>query len=270
MSGLVFTLRAEPDQRLDLSGLTAGRLRGLGEREIAELAVGTTRERLRVGDVFALRFGDPAAIRFEGGSERFDRVGEGQEGGSITVEGDVGQLAGRAMAGGAIAVEGSSGPFAGSGMSGGTLRIAGDAGDDLAGPGPGEMAGMRGGTLLVGGSAGHRAGDRMRRGVLLVAGSAGDHAGARMIAGTLLVGGPAGASPGFLMKRGTILLPAGAGSLSPTFCDNGPADLLVLALMARAFGALPFPLGRFTGGPMRRLSGDTAVLGLGEIFLPLD
>ncbi|BDA86303.1 formylmethanofuran dehydrogenase subunit C [Aureimonas sp. SA4125] len=269
MSGLTFTLRGEPNQRLDLSRLTARHLAGLGEREIGAIAIGTSRERLTVGDAFAIGFGDLETITFTGGSERFDRIGEGLDGGAIRVDGAVGQQVGRSMVSGTITVTGAAGPFAGSGMLGGTLTIEGDAGDDLGGPLAGETTGLRGGTIQVLGSAGARAGDRMRRGTILVQGDAGDHAGSRMIAGTLVVGGRAGRYPGMLMKRGTLVLAGGASAIGPTFLDNGPADLIILRLMARAFAVPPFASGLFDGGSMRRLGGDTAMLGLGEIFLPL-
>lgn len=269
MSGLTFTLRGEPNQRLDLSRLTPRHLASQSEREIAALAIGTSREALTVGDVFSIGMGDAGSIFFAGGSARFDGIGEGLDGGTIRVEGATGQRLGRSMASGTIVVTGSAGPFAGSGMSGGWLTIEGDAGDDLGGPLAGEMMGLRGGTIHVRGSAGARAGDRMRRGTILVEGNAGDHAGSRMIAGTLVVGGRAGRSPGMLMKRGTLVLAGGAEAIGPTFLDNGPADLIVLRLMAKAFAALPFGAPLMDGGPMRRLGGDTAVLGLGEIFLPL-
>ena len=269
MSGLTFTLRHAPDQRLDLSGLTAARLAGLGTAAISALPIGTTRSGLAVGDVFAVTGDDPADIRIVGGSERFDRVGEGQAGGAILVEGDVGQRAGRLMSGGTLEIRGSTGPFAGSALSSGTLTIMGDAGDDLGGPLAGEMAGLRGGTVNVVGCVGARAGNRMRRGTLLVGGAAGPNAGARMIAGTLVVGGKAARGAGMLMKRGTIILAGGADATGPTFVDNGPADLLALRLMAKAFAVEPFAAGLFDGSPMRRLAGDTAVSGMGEIFLPL-
>ena len=269
MSGLTFTLRAEPNQRLDLSKLTARHLAGLSETDIGAIAIGTSRQKLTAGDVFAIGFGDLDTITFAGGSERFDRIGEGLDGGTITVDGPVGQRVGRSMASGTITVKGAAGPFAGSGMSGGTLTIEGNAGDDLGGPLAGETMGVRGGSIQVLGSTGARAGDRMRRGTVLIKGDAGDHAGSRMIAGTLVVGGKAGRFPGMLMKRGTLVLAGGAVATGPTFLDNGPADLIILRLMAKAFAAAPFEAALFDGGPMRRLGGDTAVLGLGEIFVPL-
>lgn len=269
MSGLTFTLKAEPNQRVDLSRLTPGALVELSESAIAAIAIGTTKERLTVGDVFAVGFGDLSEIRFVGGSPRFDRIGERLEGGAILVEGDVGQRLGRSMTGGTIEVRGSAGPYAGSGTSGGVITITGDAGDELGGPLAGEMAGLRGGQINVLGSAGARAGDRMRRGTILVGGDAGDHAGSRMIAGTLVVAGRAGRAPGVLMKRGTIVLAGGVAETGPTFLDNGPADLIILRLMAKAFAGPPFGRPLFGGEPMRRWGGDTAVLGQGEIFVPL-
>ncbi|NDV87283.1 formylmethanofuran dehydrogenase subunit C [Aurantimonas aggregata] len=269
MSGLTFRKKAEPEQRLDLSVLTPARLSGLSTAEIAALPVGTTRLLVTVGDVFAVDGSDAASIRFEGGSDRFDRVGEALDGGEIHVEGDAGWRVGRLMQSGRLTVSGTVGGLAGSGMGGGFLSIGGNAGQRLGGPMPGEMAGMRGGAIRVGGSAGSRAADRMRRGTILVAGELGEDAGSRMIAGTLIAGGIARGTPGRLMKRGTLILCGGAERLGPTFLDNGPADLLILLVMARELdaGALaPLP---FDGAPMRRIGGDTAVLGKGEIFLPV-
>jgi formylmethanofuran dehydrogenase subunit C len=269
MSGLTFRNKAEPEQRLDLSILTPARLAGLTTAEIAALPVGTTRRLVAVGDVFDVDGSDPATIRFEGGSDRFDRIGEALDGGEIHVEGGVGWRVGRLMQAGRLTVSGSVEGLAGSGMSGGFLSIGGNAGQRLGGPMAGEMAGMRGGAIRVAGSAGSRAGDRMRRGTIVVAGELGEDAGSRMIAGTLIAGSIARGAPGRLMKRGTLILCGGAERLGPTFLDNGPADLLILRVMARELrggdlGELPLD-----GAPMRRIGGDTAVLGKGEIFLPL-
>lgn len=269
MSGLTFRKRAEPDQRLDLSILTPGHLANLSPTEIAALPIGTTKQLVTVGDIFVLSGNDPATIRFEGGSERFDRIGEAMDGGAIHVEGDAGWRVGRLMRGGRLTITGSVGGLAGSGMSGGFLSIGGDAGDFLGGTMAGEMVGMRGGAIRVGGSAGPRAADRMRRGTIVVDGAVGENAGSRMIAGTLVVGGLARGAPGRLMKRGTLILCGGAERLAPTFLDNGPADLLILKLMAEEYAAGAIGPVPFDGAPTRRIGGDTAVLGKGEIFLPL-
>ncbi|MCB8838218.1 formylmethanofuran dehydrogenase subunit C [Aurantimonas sp. VKM B-3413] len=269
MSGLTFRKKAEPEQRLDLSALIPSRLTGLSIGEIAALPIGTTKVPVCAGDLFDVTGDDPADIRFEGGSERFDRIGEAMEGGTITVEGDVGIRCGRVMRDGRITVTGSAGAHAGSAMSGGFLSIAGDAGAHLGGVRDGETIGMSGGAIKVGGSAGERAADRLRRGTIAIMGDAGPDAGSRMIAGTLVVGGKAAGTPGRLMKRGTLILCGGAERLSPTFLDNGLADLLILTVMARAFAAGEIGAVPFAGLSMRRLGGDTAVLGKGEIFLPV-
>ena len=268
MSALVFALKERPPQRLDLSPLTPERLAGLDESGIARIELQTTREEIRVGDVFRLTGNDAGDIRFEGGSDRFDRVGEGMAAGEIHVDGDVGTEAGRAMRGGRIRIGGSAGPLAGSAMRGGRIEIGGDAGDFLAGPLPGELVGMDRGTIVVRGSVGTRAGDRMRRGLIVIEGGAGAYLASRMIAGTIVVGGAAGTFPATLMARGTLILCGGAGTLSPTFVDSGETELVAMRLLARwlvAEGVREMP---GLAGRLRRLMGDTAVRGKGEIFLP--
>ncbi|KQT85218.1 formylmethanofuran dehydrogenase subunit C [Aurantimonas sp. Leaf443] len=268
MSALTFKLREAPPERLNLSGLTPQALAGLSRPEIERLGIGTTKRGLLVGDVFDLSGEAGETLAFAGTTGRCDRIGEALVGGAIHVEGDCGTRLGRAMRGGTIAVSGSAGSHAGSGMSGGRIEISGSAGDFLGGPLAGETAGMTGGFLKVAGDCGARAGDRMRRGTIVVSGAAGPDAGSRMIAGTVIVGRRAAGTPGRLMKRGTLILAGGAERLVSTFLDNGVCDLLILTLMARdleAAGLGPLP---FDGAPMRRFGGDTAVTGLGEIFVP--
>ena len=180
--------------------------------------------------MFHIHPGDPAEIVIEGGSERFDRVGEAMHTGVLTVRGDVGQQAGRLMAGGRLVIQGNAGGWAASGLRGGMLEITGDAGPFLGGPLAGERTGMRGGVVLVRGSAGERAADRLRRGLVVVEGDAGVHAGSGMFAGTLVVCGRAGALPGILMRRGTIVLGAARGP-RPEFreCRSGRTGVHALA-----------------------------------------
>ena len=268
MTGFVFTLKAQPDQRLDLSQVTPATLAGMAPREIGALAIGTSRHELTVADVFDISGTAGDILRFEGGSQRFDRIGEAMASGEIHVEGDAGWRVGRSMTGGRLTISGSVGGFAGSGMSGGFLAIGGDAGERLGGPMAGEMGGMAGGAIRVAGNAGPRAADRMRRGTIMVAGDVADGAASRMIAGTLIVAGKVHGTPGRLMKRGTLFLCGGVERLAPTFLDNGVADLIILRLMADEFARGPIGSVPFDGAPMRRMGGDTAVLGKGEVFLP--
>lgn len=268
MTALVFSLRQPPAQRLDLSSLTPERLTGLSEAEIAAVLLHTTRERVCVGDVFKLRLGDPGQLQFEGGSERFDRIGCGMRGGEIRVNGNVGTQAGRLMSGGRIEIAGDAGPWAASGMKGGSIEIAGSASDRLGGPLAGEVAGMRGGVVVVRGNAGARAADRMRRGMIIVEGKVGAHAGSRMIAGSLIVRGRAGPLPGYLMARGTAFLAGGCEALSPTFADCGVHELVANALMADFVKPYSAEIAGVLRRPWRRLIGDMAVIGKGEIFCP--
>jgi formylmethanofuran dehydrogenase subunit C len=269
MSALTFKLRAEPDQRLDLSALTPDRLAGLSAREINALTINTTKSVVNVGDIFRLTMGDPSNIRIVGGSGRFDRVGESMAGGNILVEGDVGARVCRGMQGGTVLVKGNAGPWAGTGMSGGSLTIKGNVGDWLGGPLPGEMAGMRGGTVLVEGRAGKEAGHRMRRGIIVVARSAGAYAGRSMIAGSLIICSDVGIRPGMMMRRGTLVLGRPGDSLLPTFSACGPVEL-VFTEMLRAFLAEWAPMAaRILARPLKRFAGDHAVGGKAEILTPV-
>lgn len=266
MKPLVLTLRQPPDQRLDLSPLVPHRLIGRSVAEIAAIELQTGRERISVGDAFRLRMGDVEQIRIDGGSDRLDGIGEGMTAGEIIVEGDAGARAGRLMAGGRLSIAGDAGPFAASGMKGGEVIISGSAGDRLGGPLAGETAGMRGGVVIVHGDAGERAGDRLRRGTIVIEGKAGRAAGSRMIAGTLIVR-RAGPCPGMLMGRGTIVLGEPAVDLSPGFVDCGEHQLVALRLMAAFVRSHSRRAAALLERPLRRLAGDMAVLGRGEILI---
>lgn len=267
MKPLVFALDREPDQRLDLSPLTPHLLAGKSAKEIAQIELQTTREKITVGDIFRVRGADVEEIRFEGGSIRLDNIGHELKSGEIIVEGDVGKSVGRSMSGGNLVVAGDAGPFAGSALSGGRLEIVGNAGDFLGAPLEGELEGITGGLVIVRGDAGARAGDRLRRGTIVVEGSAGDYAGSRMIAGTLIVLGAAGVLPGYLMRRGTIAL-AKPPELSPTFVDCGSHELTFASLFSRLLREESRGASKLLGGLLSRFTGDTAALGKGEILFP--
>jgi formylmethanofuran dehydrogenase subunit C len=266
MTALRLVLRAQPDQRLDLSALTPVRLADLGTADIAMLPLHTTRHRVNVGDIFHVHPGDPACIVIEGGSERFDSVGEAMQSGVLTVEGDVGQQAGRLMTGGKLVVRGNAGGWAGTGLRGGMLEIIGDAGAFLGGPLPGERTGMRGGVVLVRGQTGERAADRLRRGLVIIEGDAGPHAGSGMVAGTLVVCGAVAALPGILMRRGPIVLGKTA-ELSPSFVATGGAGLVFTHMLARATAPFSDRAAVCVRAAGMRYAGDMAVLGKGELFV---
>jgi formylmethanofuran dehydrogenase subunit C len=268
MSPLVFTLRTQPPQRVDLTPLTPHRVAGLRRRDIEHLSLATTRAPLTVGDLFRLRGDDPARLIIEGGSTRFDRLGSEMNSGTLRLDGDAGIEAGRRMRGGTLTIAGNTGPFAASGLRGGTIEILGHAGDCLGGPRSGEIEGMNGGVVIVRGTAAHRAGDRMRRGLIVIEGSAGDAAASRMIAGTLVVCGAVGAHPGLLMRRGTLLI-GGTATLLPSFVPTGAADPVFHRLLARALRPFSPRASRLATQPGPRYAGDMATIGKGEVLLAL-
>lgn len=268
MKPFTFTLRQEPDQRLDLSGLTPDRLIGRSEAEIAAIVVSTTKHKATVGDHFTISLGDGPSARFEGGSSRLDLVGANLlPGAEVHVEGDVGAQLGRTARGGTITVTGNAGVFAASGNVGASIEIKGNVGDFLAGPLAGELAGMAGGRVVVRGSAGTRAGDRLRRGVLVVEGDAGEDAGSRIVAGTLIVLGAAKGRVGYLNRRGTIVL-SGPGDFGPTYIDCGAHNLAFAQLLGRSLSGASAKAAELLGRRLRRFGGDTAVYGKGEILIP--
>jgi len=270
LNALTFVSRALPPQRVDVGQLVPALLRGKSRREIQALPLAVGNRVLAVGDVFGVRGTDAERIVFEGGGARLDRLGAGLDAGSIVVRGPAGAYAGIGMAGGRLEVHGDCGPHAASGLRAGEVRIRGNADGFVGAALPGDMQGMRGGTVVVHGDAGDRVGDRMRRGAILVLGSVGDYCGSRMIAGSVVAMGGCGERPGYAMKRGTLLLVRPPGVLPVTFNDCGVHALPMLPLLLRSWKRTDPAFGQLAelGGRFRRLMGDIACGGLGEILVP--
>ncbi len=108
----------------------------------------------------------------------------------------------------------------------------------------------------------------MRRGMIIVDGAVGAFAGAFMVAGTLAAGGGAGGHPGYGMRRGTLVLGRAPEALPAGFADGGAHDWVVLALLQRHCGDPESWLGSRTMSRARRLIGDLAEGGMGEILIP--
>lgn len=270
MSPLVFATRERPAQRIDVSSLVPAVLRGKSRAEIRAMPLCVGNHRVPVGELFDVRGADPERIVFDGAADRLDRIGAGLDAGTIEVRGGAGAYVGIGMRAGRIDVRGDCGPFCASGMRDGLVSIRGAAGDFLGAPLPGEMQGMRGGIVMVAGDAGARVGDRMRRGAILIAGAVGDYCGARMIAGTVAVCGSCGEWPGYAMKRGTLMLRGQVRRYVPTFNDCGLHALPMVPLLVRSWRRLSPAFGAFEelSGRTRRLMGDMACGGLGEILVP--
>ena len=89
-----------------------------------------------------------------------------------------------------------------------------------------------------------------------------------MIGGTLVCLGRRGPRPGYLMRRGTVIVGGGAPEITPTFVDTGAHELVAMRLIARWLIEAGIEGGSLLASPLRRLAGDTAVLGKGELFVP--
>ncbi len=268
MKPLLFTLKHEPEQRLDLSVLTPDRLVKRTVQEIEALDIGTTRVAVKVGDVFKVRLGDARSVQFAGGSDRFDLVGAKLlPGFEIHVEGDVGAQLGRGATGGKITVAGHAGAYAASQLAGAHVDIYGDAGDFLGAPLAGEIPGISGGRVIVRGSVGARAGDRLRRGIIIIEGDAGEDLGSRAIAGTIIVLGATEGRVGYLNKRATIIL-AQPRDLGPTYVDCGAHHFGFARVFAKSLAEESRGAARLLGRRLQRYAGDTAIYGKGEILVP--
>ena len=265
MSALVFELKQKPDQRLDLSPLIPSRLKDLKGEKIEDIAIGTTRVKLTVGDVFKVKGKDAGALRFVGTDGRCDKIGAGLDEGEIVVDADVGAYLGAGMKRGKIAIDGNAGALAGASMFGGSIAISGNAGERAGGILVGETMGMKGGLLTITGNAGPTLGERMRRGFIIVEGDAGDYAGARVIAGTILFKRKVGPKAGYGLRRGSLIFLEQPKEILPTFGDSGVMEFDYLRLLEQWF--------RHTGKNIRlgdrarRLMGDMSVLGKGEMLI---
>lgn len=265
-------LRAANRIPLEAEVITPDRLAGLSAREIERLPVWYGNKVRPLAEHFEVRVeagGDVPAVVVEGPTGRVKRLGERMSLGRLVIAGDAGMHAGAEMTGGELIVEGDADDWAGAQMAGGLLRVRGRAGNRLGSTYRGSKVGMTGGVIVVEGGAGHEVGGYMRRGLVVVLGDVEDLAGARMVAGTVLVLGRAGIRAGAGILRGTVAVAGGVDEVLPTFretCTYRPGFLAVYERLLRARGA-PVPEGALAGRPFRRLGGDLAEMGKGELLL---
>jgi formylmethanofuran dehydrogenase subunit C len=265
VSALTFKLKGKPDQRLDLSPLIPSRLKNHNAKDIEALSIGTTRDKLTVGDAFNVKGNDPSALRFAGTDARCDKIGAGLTEGEIVVDGNAGAYLGAGMKGGKIEVNGNAGVLAGASMAGGSISVSGNVGERAGGILVGETMGMKRGVLTVGGNAGPLLGERMRRGLIVVKGDAGDYAGGRMIAGTILFKRAVGRNAGYGLRRGSLIFLKEPKDVLPTFGDCGVLDFDYLRLLERWLQEAGNKIK--LGDRARRLMGDMSVLGKGEMLI---
>ncbi|TSA50807.1 MAG: formylmethanofuran dehydrogenase subunit C [Nitrosomonadales bacterium] len=266
MSALTFTLKTQPQQRVDMSPLTPDSLAGKSATDIAAIELQCGNRKLRTDALFNISGDDASAIVISNACGKLDFIGHGMKSGSITVHGGAGSYLGLGMKKGTLTVHGNVDAFAASGMAGGMMHIHGNVGDFLAAALPGDRKGMKGGTVLITGNAGDRAGDQMRRGIILIEGNVGAYCASRMLAGTIGVMGSVGEFIGFGMRRGTLLL-FSQPQLHATIQDCGLHTLPFLSLMFKSFRALQSKFATLDKNRVRRYAGDIANDGKGEILV---
>lgn len=266
MSGLILRLRARLDERIDLSAVAPLSTVAQDADTLRRIMVGDGKRSLALGDVFFVTGSPGDRIEIESDA-RMDGIGAALAGGTIIAEGDAGDGAARGMRKGRLEIRGRAGSHLASGMRGGLVIVGGDAGAQVGAAHPGERFGMAGGTVAIGGDSGERTGDRMRRGTIVIRGKAGPAAGSRMMGGTIWAERGFGAGPGPLLRRGTLIGPS-VEHVLPTFADCGFHDMVVLRLLDRyladTLGDLAPPR---LPAKVRRLAGDLATIGKGEILL---
>lgn len=270
MSALTFTLKIQPNQRVDMSPLVCQALANLEPAEIAAIKLHCGKRKLRVDELFTISGFDAKNIVIKNSFSKLDYIGKELDGGSIHVEGDAGAYCGMGMKKGILKVFGDAGIYAGCEMKKGHLEIDGNVGDFLGGALAGNKMGMKGGLILVRGNAADRVGDHLRRGTILIEGNTGDYCGSRMIAGTIAVMGNTGKFLGHSMRRGTVLL-WNEPKLSASFNDCGSHTLAFLPMLFNSFKSLnsPFANSENAFNRVQRFAGDMAEIGRGEVLLKI-
>lgn len=272
MSGWRLGLRAQPGLRIDARRLQPAALATLARAEVERLTLRQGRDATPLAELFTIdRLADSAQAQLvvEGDLSRFDHLGWCMADGELQLHGDVGDYAGAGLAGGRITITGNAADLAACAMRGGWFEVRGAVGDLAATALPGEMDGMRGGTFVVRGKAGARLADRMRRGTVVVFGDAGDFTASRLVAGTIALGGRCGAHPGWGMRRGSIVFAGPVPALAPTFVPLQSNVEVFWQLLARDLASFGGPFATLAQRRVLRHAGDLAVLGKGELLIPV-
>ncbi len=269
MTALTLTLREQPRQCIDMSPLTPDQLANKSTREVRLIKLWQGKFQHSVDELFEISGKDPTKIIFRNTNDRLIRIGAELKHGEIVIEGDCGAYIGERMRAGQITVQGNCTDYAACEMAGGELEIQGDAGHFVGSARAGERKGMSGGQMVIRGNTGDRLGDLQRRGVILVQGNAGDYCASRMIAGTIVILGNTGEHTGFGMRRGTVLLGGKSESFPISFSKSNHVELGFLNLLKNNIQQVGGDFSDFISSSFKkRLVGDLAFGGQGEIFIP--
>jgi len=197
---------------------------GLAEKTLAEvrdLPVWEGNRRLSLSELFEVGIegseGQEPQVELDGDFSKVRYIGKGMKGGSINVNGPVGNHLGERMDGGRIVVKGDVGSWLGGAMKNGSIEVFGNVGDCVGLPYRGSRRAMRGGMIVVHGNAGDEVGTSMREGLIQVDGDVGQFAGAGTSGGSILVRGNSAGRLGPGMKAGRIVLLGHVDSILPSF-----------------------------------------------------
>jgi formylmethanofuran dehydrogenase subunit C len=239
----------------------------LGNAAIRALPVYLGKKQCRIDDFFTVEGEASDELEIYGELKKVRWIGRGMSRGRIKIVGNVGMHLGAYMKDGTIDVSGSASDWVGGEMSGGLIRIAGDAGGQIGAAYRGSRGGMTNGTIVVGGSAGLEIGMRMKRGLIVIGGLVRDFTGLEMKGGTIVLRRGAELRTGAWMRRGTIITLAPI-PLLPSFLyatTYNPSFMGVYAKHLATLGVtVPYDV---RDGAYQRYTGDTSVIGKGEILV---
>jgi formylmethanofuran dehydrogenase subunit C len=219
-------LTKAPDIPIEADTITPTHFAGKSSAEIGELPVLQGNQTLKLADFFAIsgnagETADETEIIITGDLKKVKMIGNGMNGGKITIDGDVGMHLGAEMIAGRIHVKGSVGAWAAAEMEGGNIQIEGDAADYLCAGYRGSKDGMKGGRVYVAGNVGREMASHMRKGFIAVKGNVGELAAVRMMGGTIIVVGNMAERVGFEATKGMIFCLGKIESLLPTYRFSG-------------------------------------------------
>lgn len=266
-------LRHDITVGLDLRGVLPSRLLPMSLEEAAKVTVWEGNQRVELGEFFTVEAETRRedTLRIIGDLSKVDNIGAGLDGGTLFVQGSVGNHAGQEMREGSLYIHGHVGNNLAEGIKSGFVKVLGNVGDRVGAPLPGENRGMAGGSVFILGSAGSEVGHRMRRGTIAITNDCGDYLGYEMLAGTIFVGGTAGRHAGLMMRRGTLVLHGNQQSdLIAGFehaCRFKPA---MIPLLAQDWSRQEVPEAArlLSSRDYDLYHGDLAQMGRGEILLP--
>jgi formylmethanofuran dehydrogenase subunit C len=268
MSGLRLTLRTPLRERIDLGPAFAAPWTGETAATFARRTAWSARSGpVPLGDLFSIDGSADGTMTLGGDLQQAERVGAGLTGGTVRIDGNVGDRAGAGMTGGRLELGGNAGNSTGEGMAGGTIIVRGNAGHRTGAAAPGRKRGMTGGELVVLGSAGDETGAHMRRGMVAVGGTTGCCTLLSTIAGTVVALGAIGPDAALWNKRGSLVA-LGTVEPSATYryaCLIRPVYLRLLLRRLRDVHGLPVTAAHIDGR-FRRYSGDFSEIGRGEIL----